>query len=160
VHSEQHADRLLSSANCIEVTDKEPARRLEMADLAVGQAVFQRFIFDAEVLQHFGEVAKDRAPVHGDRRFAQAAGFEAPIVQGLALATRFSRLIGMYLPGERAILQKFELRYRRPVYALRELIYSCRVARILRPMGVVQLALAIAMDGNDCVSGECQCLVR
>ena len=150
----------ISRSDCLEVTDDTPSRDRGIAELAIGQSVIQRYTFDAAALQHFNALARDRAPIHHEPARARGAGSEAPIVQGLALASRFSRLIGMYLPGERAILQKIELRYRQPVYADRELVYRCTVARILRAMSVAQLSLAITMDGAEHVTGHCQCLVR
>jgi acyl dehydratase len=144
----------------LEVTDATPARAITIADIAVGDAVTQRVVFDADKRDAFARLANDRAPVHNDPRFARETGFDAPIIQGLAVAARFSRLIGMYLPGEHAILEKLELKYRRPVYADREVLYSCRVDRILRPQRVVVLALVVSVDGTDHVTGRCQCLVR
>jgi len=114
----------------------------------------------AEQLSDFKKLANDRAPIHADKSVAQKAGFDAPIIQGLALAVRFSRLIGMYLPGERAILEKIELKYKVPVFAGQELVYTCSVARMLRPLQVVEMSLAIAVEGKDCVTGRCQCVLR
>jgi acyl dehydratase len=146
--------------DCLEVTDSTPSRSMSIDDLRVGMAVIQKFVFGQEQLDHFKELAKDRAPIHGDRAVAKRAGFDAPVVQGLALATRFSRLLGMYLPGERAILEKVELKYKAPVFAGQKLIYRCTVMRILRPLSVSQIALGISADGIDCVTGQCQCLLR
>jgi 3-hydroxybutyryl-CoA dehydratase len=146
--------------HCLEVTDSTPSRSMSIDDLSVGMAVMQKFVFGEEQLGYFKELAKDRAPIHNDRGVAQRAGFDAPIVQGLALATRFSRLLGMYLPGERAILEKVELKYKSPVFAGQRLIYRCTVMRVLRPLRVTQIALGISADGNECVTGQCQCLLR
>src|SRR5437667_12291897 len=115
------------AVECLEVTDGTPSRSLTIDELKLGQAVFQKVVFDSEKLSHFAKVASDRAPVHNDPRFARTVGFERPIVQGLALSTRFSRLIGMYLPGERAVLEKIELKYRAPVFADSILVYQCEV---------------------------------
>ena len=148
------------AAECLEVTDTTPSRCLTIDELTSGQTVIQKFVFRAETIANFAKVANDRAPVHNDPRFAMNAGFERPIIQGLALSTRFSRLIGMYLPGERAILERIDLKYKAPVFAETQLVYHCTVARVLRPLKVVQLLLAIAIDGHDHVTGQCQCLLR
>ena len=142
------------------VTDDTPSRRLRVDEITIGDSVSQHVTFTDEMLRAFGGVANDRAPIHNDPRFARAAKFDAPIVQGLALSTRFSRLIGMYLPGEGAILEKLELKYRQPTYVGQPLIYRCVVSRVLRPAAVVQLSLAITSGSNDHVTGQCQCLVR
>jgi len=148
------------SAKHLEVTDSTPSRSLSIDELEVGFSVVQKFVFGAEQLSDFKKLANDRAPIHADKSVAQKAGFDAPIIQGLALAVRFSRLIGMYLPGERAILEKIELKYTVPVFAGQELVYTCSVARMLRPLQVVEMSLAIAAEGKDCVTGRCQCVLR
>jgi 3-hydroxybutyryl-CoA dehydratase len=98
------------SPSDLEVTDDTPSRRLAMDEITLGHSVTQRVTFSADMMRSFAAVANDRAPLHNDPSFARAAKFDAPIVQGLALSTRFSRLIGMYLPGEGAILEKIELK--------------------------------------------------
>src|SRR5262245_12999317 len=145
------------SADWIEVTDATPSRSRSIDDLRVGMTVVQKFAFGLEQLDQFKQLANDRAPIHSNPDVAQRAGFDAPIIQGLALATRFSRLIGMYLPGERAILERIELHYRRPVYADHDLLYSATIQRIFRPMRVVTLALSIAENDILHVDGHARC---
>jgi 3-hydroxybutyryl-CoA dehydratase len=142
----------------LEVTDETPARALSISDIVVGDTVAQRVVFDAEKHSAFACLARDRARIHDDASFARQSGFDAPIIQGLAVASRFSRLLGMYLPGEKAILQKIEFKYHRPVYAGRELLYGCKVRQLLKPLRVVVLALSVS-NGVDYVSGQCQCLI-
>ena len=144
----------------VEIFDDTPGRILAIEDLTCGQAVFQRVQLTDDLLAAYGRLANDRARVHDDADFAAARGFSAPIVQGLALATRFSRLIGMYLPGERAILESIDLKFRRPVYRGIEVTYRAVVTRVFHPMGVVELALSISADGTPHVTGDCRCLIR
>jgi 3-hydroxybutyryl-CoA dehydratase len=143
----------------LKVTNDTPSRALRIEDLAPGDTVAQTVVFDSEKRKAFSVLAHDRAPIHHRAGFAWEQGFDAPVIQGLAVTTRFSRLIGMYLPGEQAILQKVEFKYRRPVYADRELLFSCTVVRVLRPLGVVVLGLSVSLGGVDHVTGLSQCLV-
>jgi 3-hydroxybutyryl-CoA dehydratase len=143
----------------LEVTDDTPSRTLTIDDIAIGDGVVQKVVFGAERHQAFACLARDRARVHGDPTFARQKGFAAPIIQGLAVASGFSRLMGMYLPGEHAVLEKIEFKYHHPVYADRELLYGCKVQRILRPLRVVVLTLSVSFEGVDHVTGQCQCLM-
>lgn len=143
----------------IEVTDDTPPRALLVNQLSVGDRVTQRITFDAEKNRAFACLARDSAPVHDDMEFARRRGFDAPIIQGLAVVSRFSRLMGMYLPGEHAVLQRTEFKFHRPIYANSELLYSCEVRRIIRPLRAVLLTVAVSANGSDCVTGECQCQI-
>src|SRR4051812_1940746 len=87
------------------VDDGTPGRLLSIGDIVVGDSVQQVVAFTADLRDAFGRLGRDDAPVHGDAAFARARGFDAPIVQGLCVTTRFSRLVGMYLPGQSAVLE-------------------------------------------------------
>ena len=142
------------------VDDATPGRTLRIDDILVGDTVEQRYVFDPEARAAFSCVANDRAPVHNDERFAHVHGFQGPIIQGLCVTTRFSRLIGMYLPGEYAILERVGFKFRHPTYERQALLFRVEVTRILRPMRVAVLALSLRSDAAVHISGEAQCLVR
>jgi 3-hydroxybutyryl-CoA dehydratase len=142
------------------VDDSSPSRVLTIHDIIVGDSVEQRFSFDAPTLQAFARVANDRAPVHEDERFARQRGFAGTIIQGLCVATRFSRLIGMYLPGEHAILESISLKYRYPTFEGQLITFRAQVTRLLPPMKVVRIAVSAESDRGVHISGEAQCLIR
>lgn len=142
------------------VDDSTPSQAFKISDLISGDAVEQRFAFDGEQRRAFSVVANDRAPVHNDARFAHTHGFSGPVIQGLCVSTRFSRLIGMYLPGELAILESVSLKYRQPTYEGQKLTFRAEVIRLLPVMNVVRLALSASSEQGVHVSGEAQCLIR
>lgn len=142
------------------VDDDTPGRALTIDDVAVGDSVEQRFAFTQQIRDAFRIVANDRAPVHDDERFSHDRGFGQPILQGLCVATRFSRLIGMYLPGEYAILERVDLRFRRPTYLEQAIVFKVAVTRVLRPMRVVKVDLIAASEAGEQLAGEAQCLIR
>lgn len=144
----------------VSVDDASPGRALTIRDIVVGDAVEQVFAFDAAARDAFGRVANDRAPVHEDERFAHAQGFGGTIIQGLCVSTRFSRLIGMYLPGEHAILESISLKFRHPTFEGQAIRFRAEVTRLLPPMRVVRIALSAASAEAVHVSGEAQCLIR
>lgn len=147
-------------AELLTVDDATPSRPLSVDDIRVGDAVEQYFAFDAAARAAFAKVANDRAPVHEDERFAHAHGFRGTVIQGLCVSTRFSRLVGMYLPGEFAILEMLTLKFRHPVYEGQALVFRAEVTRILPPLKVVKLALSASSGEIAHVTGEAQCLIR
>lgn len=142
------------------VDDETPARTLAIGEIAIGQSARQQFRFHSPARQAFAQVANDHAPVHDDDRFARDRGFDGRIIQGLCVASRFSRLIGMYLPGQGAILESIGFKFRRPVYEGAALLYRAAVVRVLPTMRVVRLRLSVECGEVACVTGEAQCLLR
>lgn len=142
------------------VDDATPSRPLRVGEIVVGDAVEQHFAFDAAARKAFAAVANDRAPVHEDERFAHAHGFRGTVIQGMCVSTRFSRLIGMYLPGEFAILEMLSLKFKHPTYEGQALVFRAEVTRILPPLKVVKLALSAGSAGIHHITGEAQCLIR
>jgi acyl dehydratase len=142
------------------VDDATPSRPLRVGGIMVGDAVEQHFAFDAAARDAFAKVANDRAPVHEDERFAHAHGFRGTVIQGLCVSTRFSRLIGMYLPGEYAILETLALKFRHPTYEGQALVFRAEVTRILPPLKVVKITLSASSEGIHHITGEAQCLIR
>jgi len=143
----------------LDVTDSTPSRALSIDQIAVGDTVTQTVIFDAKASAAFACLARDSAPIHENGEFARQHGFDEPIIQGLAVVGRFSRLMGMYLPGEHAVLQKVEFKFHQPVFAGRAMLYSCKIQRIVRPLRVVALEVAVSATGVNHVTGQCQCLL-
>lgn len=142
------------------VEDSTPSRLLAISELQVADSVSQAVTFTTELREAFHQLANDNAPVHGDADFARARGYDAPILQGLCVTSRFSRLIGMYLPGESAVVESLTFKFRKPVYEGRLVEYRVEVTRMLRALQVVRLRLTVESDGQLCIEGEAQCLLR
>jgi len=144
----------------LSVDDHSPSRALTVRDLVVGDSVEQTFVFDTAARRAFAAVANDRAPIHEDERFAHRHGFAGTVIQGMCVSTRFSRLIGMYLPGEHAILEHIELKFRHPSYEGQPLTFRASVERIFAPMRVVRLTLSAVAGDVIHIAGRAQCLIR
>lgn len=144
----------------MDVDDSTPSRLMDITDLIVGESVSQSITFTAELREAFHALVKDSAPIHRNAEFARARGYEAPILQGLCVASRFSRLMGMYLPGENAVVESLTFKFRKPVYEGHPVEYRVEVVRVMRALGVVRLNLTVKSDDQLCISGDAQCLLR
>jgi acyl dehydratase len=142
------------------VDDLTPSRFLFIKDLQVGDSVSQEVIFTNELKEAFQVLSKDYAIVHSNEEIASAMGFQGPIVQGLCVTSRFSRLIGMYLPGEAALIESLDFKFRNPIYFGRSVNFHIKVIRILSALRVIRLGLMAESDGKLCVEGLAQCVLR
>ncbi len=128
--------------------------------LTVGQSVREVVRFTAEAMDGFVRLSADNAPFHVSRDAAKAGGFDGPIIHGMHLAMRFSRLLGLYLPGGATVIQKVNLNFLDPVYLDDEVTFSVTVERIIEAVDCVVLALLATRGERRVVDGRAQCIFR
>jgi len=143
------------------VTDSDTASGVSINELKVGLTVGQTIQFSEHVVQSYASLVADFAPVHSVASYAASMGFDRPIVHGFLLASRFSRLLGMHLPGPSTVIQSVRLNFLRPVLCDEIVEYTARVASISMAVKAVTLHLLVKKaDGSDAVTGQGQCVYR
>jgi 3-hydroxybutyryl-CoA dehydratase len=142
------------------VDDLTPSRFLDIQSIQIGDKVSQKVAFTTKLIDGFSVTANDNALIHTNNEFALSVGLEAPIIQGLCVTSRFSRLIGMYLPGEGSLVESLTFKFRKPLYLGSTVNFHVEVIRILTVVRVIKLSLIAEIDGVLHVEGGAQCLMR
>ena len=75
----------------------------------------------------FHDISGDKNPMHMDGDYAQNHGYDGRLVYGLLTSSFYSKLVGMYLPGQYCILKSIEVFFERPVYIGDTLLVTGRV---------------------------------
>ena len=91
------------------------AAELNFDDISVGQSFELLRTFTAQDIQAFATLSGDYSPLHVDAAYAAGTEFGAPVVHGILLASLFSQLVGMRVPGKHALYLGQDLSFRRPV---------------------------------------------
>lgn len=91
------------------------AAELGFDDITVGQTFQVERCFTAEDVDLFAAVSGDHSPLHVDAGYATTTEFGACVVHGVLLASLFSQLVGMHVPGKHALYLGQDLSFRRPV---------------------------------------------
>ena len=68
------------------------------------------------MIADFAKISGDYNPLHMDEKYAKSTTFKNRICHGMLLATFFSRLIGMYLPGKHALYFSQSLNFQSPCF--------------------------------------------
>lgn len=152
-------DSLRASSQTLQQMNVSDATAAETVPVTEGARVEQEIIFSDADLEAFARLSGDRAAVHFDDAFAIARGFPGRIVHGLLISARFSRLMGMFLPGEHSIIQSISLQYRRPVLVSTTVVFSIEVERFVEAVGAVVLKLSATAGGAVCAEGRAQCVL-
>src|SRR5437762_2235727 len=124
------------------VENESGVRQLALDAISVGDRWSERVCFDARMVQAFSAVSGDSAPHHLDDEAARKIGFDGAIVHGLFLGARFSRLLGMFLPGPAAVIHSFAMDFLRPVPIGTCVDVSVIVSKVHAAVRSVQLDLS------------------
>src|SRR5262245_23100158 len=83
--------------------------------ISIGQSYEIQRTFTARDSDDFARLSGDFSPLHVDAEYARSTEFEDRVVHGILLASLFSQLVGMRLPGKHALYLGHDLSFRRPV---------------------------------------------
>ena len=96
-------------------------------------------------------------PFHRDDDFARKHGFRSHAAFGMLTASFLSTLAGMYLPGEKSIIQNTEVKFMQPVYPGDTLLISGEVAEKNDAYRVIRIKVSIKNDaGKKVLRGSMQ----
>jgi len=129
------------------------------AEIAVGDRCTETLVISSEMVKDFINLSSDCAPIHYDEAFAEGMNYQGRIVHGLLLSLRFSRLLGMFLPGALSVIHSIRFDYQRPVLMGDELTYSVTVTRLSEAARMVVLDLEVRRGNVICVKGMGQCVL-
>jgi 3-oxoacyl-[acyl-carrier protein] reductase len=91
------------------------AADLGFDDVSIGQVFQVERSFSAQDVFAFAAVSGDHSPLHVDPTYAAGTEFGGCVVHGVLLASLFSQLVGMQVPGKHALYLGQDLTFRRPV---------------------------------------------
>ena len=137
--------------------DKEIAG-FNFEELAEGQSFSFNVTVRREDIDSYAEISGDISPLHMDDGFARSRGFEARVAHGGLLASYISRMVGVYCPGENALLHTMNLKFLRPVYPGN----SIRVNAVIEQVSAAAKAIVLKVwldneeTGDVCVRGKVQ----
>ncbi len=92
------------------------ARTIRYDEITVGMKEVHDYVITPEVYQGFLAAFQDHSPVHVDKSFAKAQGFEGRVMHGSILNGFISHFVGMHFPGRFSLLLSVDLRFSNPSY--------------------------------------------
>jgi 3-oxoacyl-[acyl-carrier protein] reductase len=137
------------------------AAELGFQDVQIGQTFEVERSFTAEDVQRFAGVSGDWSPLHVDPRYAASTEFGGCVVHGMLLASLFSHLVGMRVPGTLALYLGQDLTFRRPVLVGETVRASAKITGKNEATATLALATEIRnAAGSIVVSGTARVKVR
>ena len=117
--------------------------------------------FTAQDVLGFAELSGDFSPLHVDPSYAATTEFGGCVVHGILLASLFSQLVGMRVPGRPALYLGQDLVFRRPVLVGERVHATAKVTAKSEATRTLMIATEIrTSDGKVAVSGSAKVKVR
>ena len=132
----------------------------KLDNLHVGQkAEFTETITES-MIQEFAKLSGDYNPHHIDEEYAKKTKYEKRICHGMLLASLFSKLTAMYLPGQGSLYISQTLNFVSPAFIDDVVTVSGEITKISSSTGIIRVKTEIInMNNNLLVSGEAKVLI-
>ncbi len=137
------------------------ASDLSIEDIAIGDLFEIERTFSLGDVDNFATLSGDYSPLHVDADYASGTEFGERVVHGILLASLFSNLVGMKIPGKQALYLAQDLAFRKPVFANEALKVRAKVtARNLATSTIVLATEIRNAAGKIVVSGSAKVKIR
>jgi len=116
---------------------------------------------DESKLETFARLSGDYNPVHMDEKYAKKTSFKKRICHGMLLASFFSRLVGMYLPGKNALYFSQTLNFQAPCFVGDQITIEGEVIDKSSATKSVTIKTSIHNQNKECiVDGIAKVIIR
>ncbi len=129
-------------------------------ELTVGMTESFKVSITEAMLDAFKGITGDVNPLHNDEEFAKAKGHPGRVAYGMLTASFLSTLAGVYIPGERSLIQQVETKFAKPVYIGDELTVTGEITELVESVQRLELKVTITnQDGKKVLRGTMGILV-
>lgn len=129
-------------------------------DLSVGMSESFEVDITEDMLSKFKDITGDINPLHNDESFAVSKGHPGRVAYGMLTASFLSTLAGVYIPGEKSLIQQVETKFSNPVYIGDTLTVKGEISELIESVQRLELKVTITnQNGKKVLRGKMQILV-
>jgi len=121
-------------------------------ELKVGLTETFNVTLEERMLEAFCNLSGDHNPLHSSADYAHAKGFKGCVAHGLLMASFYSRLVGVYLPGKHALLHGIDVAFHAPGFAGDTLQVTGQVTYLNEAYRQVEIKARIVNQSNQKLS--------
>jgi len=127
-------------------------KNIRFEDLHIGLVATHQIKISGELIDLFAKLTGDHHPLHIDKNYALKNGFRDRIAHGALISSCASKLVGMELPGEKAILIGQESEYLKPVYPKDLLDLIAKIIKIKKSLKLIIVEIEIKNQFSEIVA--------
>lgn len=132
----------------------------KLEEIEIGQKKKFSIKVTESMVNEFAKISGDFNPLHMDEQYAKSTKFGRRLCHGMLLASFFSKMVGMYLPGKNALYFSQTLNFRLPCFINDEVIVEGEVTQKMASR-IMELKTAIYNQEGKClVDGIAKVMVR
>ena len=132
----------------------------KLDNLHIGQKIEFTEVISEPMVEKFAKLSGDYNPHHMDESYAKKTRFKKRVCHGMLLASLFSRLTGMYLPGKGSLYFSQSLNFISPAFIDDKVTVEVEIVKISRSTGIITLKTIITKENNiELVTGEAKVVV-
>jgi 3-hydroxybutyryl-CoA dehydratase len=136
-------------------------REYSFEELSIGQKEKFTIKISKSMLNEFAKISGDTNPLHMDDHYAKSQNFDSRVCHGMLLASFFSRLVGMYLPGKYALYFSQTLNFQNPCYLDDEITVEGEITEKSNSTRMINILTKILHKNGKClVDGNAKVIVR
>ena len=131
---------------------QKTAAKLNIENISEGEVFSLEEHLTERLVNDFAALSGDYSPLHMDDSFAKSRGLKGRVVHGIFLAGYLSRIVGMHLPGENAILQSVNVQFVAPAYIDDKVVIKASVDQVsLGTKSIVLKATIERIPGREII---------
>jgi acyl dehydratase len=139
----------------------EQPSEYKFEDIKIGDK--KRFVvtIDDSLMGNFALISGDYNPLHMDENYVKTTTFKKRVCHGMLLASFFSRLVGMYLPGKNALYFSQTLNFQSPCFVGDQVTVEGEVIEKSQSTKIITIKTTILDKlGKLAVDGVAKVIVR
>mgnify|MGYP005623568729 FL=1 len=130
-------------------------------DIEIGQTETFELVITESMLDDFARLSGDYNPLHMNENYANSTIFKRRVCHGMLVASFFSRLVGMYIPGKNALYFSQTLKFIHPCFIDDALKIEGKVLDKSESTKLITLKTSVFNDMGKCIiDGQAKVLVR
>lgn len=139
----------------------ESSAEYKFEEIRVGQKTTFIEKIDEQRLEDFAKISGDYNPLHMSEEYVVKTKFKKRLCHGMLLASFFSKLVGMYLPGRNSLYFSQTLDFQSPCYIGDQVIIEGEVIDKSESTKIITIKTLIHDKNKIClVSGIAKVIVR
>ena len=130
-------------------------------ELSIGQKITFTQKIDESLIDDFAKISGDFNLLHMNDEYASKTNFGKRVCHGMLLASFFSRLVGMYLPGKNSLYFSQSLNFRNPCFIDDLVTISGEIIEKKNSIKLVTMKTTIHNQSEKClIDGIAKVIVR